>query len=219
MLGSNEPLDFIDFIRENPDDFWELFNEHMTLVGYAVLIAILVAVPLAIVVSRIDPLERPMTNIANVGQGFPSLAVLALALPIFGTGFAPSLFGLTILAVLPIFLNTLVGVKSVDDAVVDAARGMGSTDFQLLRMVQLPLALPFMFAGIQTAIVQSIGLATLAAFIGGGGFGDWILQGLAVLNYPRLLAGAVPVAILAMMVEIVLGGVRRLVVPKGLTVS
>ncbi len=218
MLGRNEPLDFIDFIRDNPDDFWQLFWEHVELVGYAVFIAILIAVPLAILVSRVDPLARPMTWIANVGQAFPSLAVLALALPIFGIGFAPSLFAMTILAVLPIFLNTFVGLNSADPAVVDAARGMGSSDFQLLRLVQMPLAMPFMFAGIQTAIVQSIGLATLAAFIGGGGFGDWILQGLATLNYPRLLGGAVPVAVMAMTVEIVLGGVRRLVVPKGLTV-
>jgi osmoprotectant transport system permease protein len=160
-----------------------------------------------------------MTWVANTGQAIPSLAVLALALPMFGIGFQPSLFALSLLAILPIFLNTLVGIKSVDAAVVDAARGMGSSDIQLLFQVQLPLAMPFLFAGIQTAVVQSIGLATLAAYIGGGGFGDWILQGLAVRNFPILLAGAVPVAVLAMIAEITLGIMRRLVVPKGLTVQ
>ncbi len=219
MFGSNDPLDFIDYIRDNQDKFWELFNEHMTLVIYATIIGLVVAIPLAIVTSRIKALERPMTWVANTGQAIPSLAVLALALPIFGIGFQPSLFALSILAILPIFLNTLVGINSVDAAVVDAARGMGSSDFQLLYQVQLPLAMPFLFAGIQTAVVQSIGLATLAAYIGGGGFGDWILQGLAVRNFALLLAGAVPVAVLAMTAEILLGGVRRLVVPKGLTVQ
>lgn len=219
MFGSNDPIDFIDYIRDNPEQFWELFNEHVTLVGYAVLISILIAVPLAIITSRIDPLEKPMTFIANIGQAIPSLAVLALALPILGIGFQPSLFALTVLAVLPIFLNTFVGIKSADPATIDAARGMGTSDFQLLRMVQMPLALPFMFAGIQTAVVQSIGLATLAAYIGGGGFGDWILQGLALNNFPILLSGAVPVAVMAMAAEIVLGFVRRMVVPKGLRVS
>lgn len=217
MLGNKDPLDFINYIRDNPDKFWTLFNQHMTLVIYAVIIGLVIAVPLAILTSRISWLERPMTWISNIGQAIPSLAVLALMLPWLGIGFRPSLFALSILAILPIFLNTLVGIQSVDASVVDAANGMGTSDAQLLRMVQLPLAMPFMFAGIQTAVVQSIALATLAAYIGGGGFGDWILQGLAVRNFPILLAGAVPVAILAMVAEILLGGVRRLVVPKGLS--
>jgi osmoprotectant transport system permease protein len=219
MFGSNDPLDFIDHIRENQDQFWELFNEHMTLVLYATIIGLIIAIPLAVVTSRIKALEKPMTWIANTGQAIPSLAVLALALPAFGIGFEPSLFALSLLAILPIFLNTFVGIKSVDAAVVDAARGMGSSDIQLLFQVQLPLAMPFLFAGIQTAVVQSIGGATLAAYIGGGGFGDWILQGLAVRNFPILMAGAVPVAVLAMIAEVLLGGARRLVVPKGLTVQ
>lgn len=218
MFGSNEPLDFIDHIRENPEQFWELFREHMELVLYATIIGLVIAIPLAIVTSRIKALEKPMTWVANTGQAIPSLAVLALALPLFGIGFTPSLFALSILAIMPIFLNTLVGINSVDAAVVDAARGMGTSDVQLLRHVQFPLAMPFMFAGIQTAVVQSIGLATLAAYIGGGGFGDWILQGLAVRNFPILLAGAVPVAVIAMSAEIILGWVRKLVVPRGLTV-
>jgi len=134
-----------------------------------------------------------------------------------GIGVKPSLFALTALAILPIYLNTLLGINSADPAVVDAARGMGTSDPQLLAMVQMPLAMPFMSAGIQTAVVQSIGLATLAAYI--GGFGDWILQGISVRNFPILLAGAVPVAVLAMTAELVLGAVRRLVVPNGLTVS
>ncbi len=219
MFGSNDPLDFIDHIRENQDQFWELFSEHMSLVLYATLIGLVIAIPLAILTSRIKVLDKPMTLIANTGQAIPSLAVLALALPLFGIGFKPALFALSLLAILPIFLNTLVGINSVDTAVVDAARGMGTSDLQLLWQVQLPLAMPFLFAGVQTAVVLSIGGATLAAYIGAGGFGDWILQGLAVRNFPILLAGAVPVAVLAMIAEIVLGWVRRLVVPKGLTVS
>lgn len=217
-MGSKDPLDFIDYIRENQDDFWELFNQHMTLVLAAVAIALVIAIPLAIITSRISWLQKPMTWISNIGQATPSLAVLALMLPIMGIGFKPSLFALTILAILPIFLNTLVGIQSVDASTIDAAKGMGANDFQILRLVEMPLAIPFMFAGIQTAVVQSIALATLAAYIGGGGFGDWILQGLAVRNFPILLAGAVPVAVLAMAAEVILGGIRKLLIPKGLTV-
>ncbi len=219
MWGSNDPLDFYQYIRDNPNKFWELFREHAELVGYAVLIAIAIAVPLAILTSRVPAMEKPLTWVANIGQAVPSLAVLGLTLPWLGIGFKPALFALTILAVLPIFLNTYVGINSADAATIDAARGMGTSDFQLLRMVQLPLAMPFMFAGIQTAVVLTIGGATLAAYIGAGGFGDWILQGLAVNSYPLLLAGAVPVALMAMAAEILLGTARRAVVPKGLTVA
>lgn len=217
-MGNRDPLDFINYIRDNQDKFWELFNQHMQLVISAVLIALVIAIPLAIITSRVPMLQKPMTWVSNIGQATPSLAVLALMLPIMGIGFRPSLFALTILAILPIFLNTLVGIQSVDAATIDAAKGMGASNAQILRMVELPLALPFLFAGVQTAVVQSIGMATLAAYIGGGGFGDWILQGLAVRNFPILLAGAVPVAILAMTAEIILGSVRKLLVPKGLTV-
>lgn len=217
-MGNQDPLDFIEYIRENSEDFWELFNQHMTLVFSAVIIALVIAIPLAILTSRVPFLQKPMTWISNIGQATPSLAVLALMLPIMGIGFRPSLFALTILAILPIFLNTLVGIQSVDAATIDAAKGMGANDLQILRMVEMPLALPFMFAGVQTAVVQSIALATLAAYIGGGGFGDWILQGLAVRNFPILLAGAVPVAVLAMAAELILGGIRKMLIPKGLTV-
>src|SRR5690554_2456662 len=204
-MGNRDPLDFINYIQDNQEKFWELFRQHMSLVLWAVVIGLVIALPLAIITSRVKVLQKPMTWISNIGQATPSLAVLALMLPIMGIGFRPSLFALTILAILPIFLNTLVGIQSVDAATIDAAKGMGANDMQILRMVELPLAIPFMFAGVQTAVVQSIALATLAAYIGGGGFGDWILQGLAVRNFPILLAGAVPVAILAMSAELILG--------------
>jgi osmoprotectant transport system permease protein len=218
-MRRGEPLDFIDYIRDHPEQFRELLLEHVRLVGFSVLIAILIAVPLALLTTRIAWLERPMTWISNIGQTVPSLAILGLTLPFLGVGFRPALFALTIKAILPIFLNTIVGIRGVDPAIVDAARGMGTSDRQLLWFVELPLASPVMFAGIQTATVQNIGLATLAAYIGGGGFGDWILQGLAMVNPPLLLAGAVPVAVLAMSTEISLRGLRRIVVPAGISVS
>ncbi|MBA2246704.1 MAG: ABC transporter permease [Chloroflexia bacterium] len=218
-MRRGEPLDFIDYIREHPEQFRELLFQHVQLVGLSVFIAILIAIPLAVLTTRVAWLERPMTWIANIGQTVPSLAVLGLTLPLLGIGFLPSLFALTIKAILPIFLNTFIGIRGVDRATLDAARGMGTSDRQLLRLVELPLASPVMFAGIQTATVQNIGLASLAAYIGGGGFGDWILQGLAMVSPPILLAGAVPVAIMAMGTEIILRGLRRVIVPAGLAVT
>ena len=204
------------FIQENQDRFLELLYEHLQLTILSVVIGLLIALPLAVVASRIDLLAKPLTWLAAIGQTIPSIAILGLMLPFLGTGFVPSLFALTIRAILPIFLNGYVGIRSTDRAVVDAARGMGTSDTQLLLMVELPLASPVLFAGIQTATVQNIGLATLAAFIGGGGLGDLILQGLAMVDAPVLLAGAIPVALLAMVAEVGLGRLQRLVVPAGL---
>lgn len=207
------------YVWENRDEFVELLTQHAQLTVYSVLIAIAIALPLAILASRVDWLAKPFTWVGAIGQTIPSIAVLALMLPFLGTGFEPSLFALTIRAVLPVFLNAYVGIRGVDPAIVDAARGMGTSNAQRLLLVELPLATPVLFAGIQTAIVQTIGLATLAAFIGGGGFGDWILQGLALLREPVLLAGAIPVAALAMLTEVAMNRLRRFVVPAGLRVG
>ena len=212
----NHPFAFVTYIREHPEQFQRLLTQHLQLTLLSVLLAILIALPLAVLASRVELLGKPMTWLAGFGQTIPSLAILGLTLPYLGIGFRPSLFALTIRAILPIFLNAYVGIRDADRAVVDAARGMGTSNLQLLLLVQLPLAAPVLFAGIQTATVQNIGVATLAAYIGGGGLGDLILQGLAMVDPPVLLAGAVPVALLAIAAEIILGRLRRVVVPVGL---
>ncbi|MDQ3695185.1 MAG: ABC transporter permease subunit [Chloroflexota bacterium] len=212
------PMDFLLYIQENQEQWLELLGQHVQLTLLSILLGILIALPLAVIASRVEVLAKPMTWVASLGQTVPSLAVLALALPLLGIGFVPSLVALTIRAILPIFLNAYIGIRTADRAAVDAARGMGTSDLQLLLLVELPLASPVLFAGIQTATVQNIGLATLAAYIGGGGLGDLILQGLAMFNPPILLAGAVPIALLAMLTEIAMSRLRRLVVPTGLDV-
>jgi osmoprotectant transport system permease protein len=209
----------VTFIQENQQRFLNLLSEHVQLTVISVVIGLLIALPLAVLASRFELLAKPLTWLAAIGQTIPSIAILGLMLPFLGTGFVPSLFALTVRAILPIFLNGYVGIRSTDPVIVDAARGMGTSEAQLLLMVQLPLASPVLFAGIQTATVQNIGLATLAAFIGGGGLGDLILQGLAMVDPPVLLAGAVPVALLAMAAEVALGRLQRLVVPAGLQIG
>jgi osmoprotectant transport system permease protein len=209
----------VTFIQENQQRFLNLLSEHVQLTVISVVIGLLIALPLAVLASRFELLAKPLTWLAAIGQTIPSIAILGLMLPFLGTGFVPSLFALTVRAILPIFLNGYVGIRSTDPAIVDAARGMGTSEAQLLLMVQLPLASPVLFAGIQTATVQNIGLATLAAFIGGGGLGDLILQGLAMVDPPVLLAGAVPVALLAMVAEVGLSRMQRWVVPAGLQVG
>ena len=214
-----DPFSFVTYIREHPDQFLRLLTQHLQLTIFSVLIGIVVAIPLAVLASRVELLAKPMTWFAGVGQTIPSLAILGLMLPFLGIGFRPALFALTIRAILPIFLNAYVGIRGADRAVVDAARGMGASNAQLLLLVQLPLASPVLFAGIQTATVQNIGVATLAAYIGGGGLGDLILQGMAMVDPAVLLAGAIPVAALAMTAEVLMGRVRRFVVPVGLRIG
>lgn len=215
----DNPMDFLLYIQENQERFWRLFSQHVQLTALSIVLGLLIALPLAVLASRVEALAKPMTWVAGVGQTVPSLAVLALTLPVLGIGFVPSLVALTIRAILPIFLNAYIGIRTADRAVVDAARGMGTSNAQLLFLVELPLASPVLFAGIQTATVQNIGLATLAAYIGGGGLGDLILQGLAMFDGEVLLAGAVPVALLAITTEIGLGRLRRAVIPVGLRVA
>jgi osmoprotectant transport system permease protein len=215
----SDPFAFVTYIREHPDQFLRLLTQHLQLTILSILIGVVVAIPLAVLASRVELLAKPMTWFAGVGQTIPSLAILGLVLPFLGIGFRPALFALTIRAILPIFLNAYVGIRGADRAVIDAARGMGASDGQLLLLVQLPLASPVLFAGIQTATVQNIGVATLAAYIGGGGLGDLILQGMAMVDPAVLLAGAIPVALLAMTAEVLLNRVRRFVVPVGLRIG
>jgi osmoprotectant transport system permease protein len=140
----------------------------------------------------------------------PSLAILFLALPYLGTGFRPALFALVVLAFPPIIINTYAGIRNVDRAVVEAAFGMGMEPNQVLRQVELPIALPAVIAGVRTAAVEVIASATLAAFIGGGGLGDFITRGFAVYEPRIMLVGAIPVALLALFSEGLLGGIQRM---------
>jgi osmoprotectant transport system permease protein len=189
---------------------------HVALSGAALAIAAFVAIPAAIAANRRPALAIALANSANVGRTLPSLAVLALVMPVLGTGFVPSLLALTLLALPPIVQNTLAGLRSVEADIVDAARGMGMTAREILRRVELPIALPAIFAGLRTAAVQVVSGAVLAAFIGGGGLGDFITAGIAMMALPQLLVGAIPVTLLALGVDFGFGALQRRLTPAGL---
>ncbi len=213
---SGTSWDFVGYIRAHPVHFLHLLGQHVELTVVSVALATALSLPLAIVASRWERFAKVATWLAGLGQTVPSLALLAFMLPFLGIGFRPSVAALAIRAVLPIFLNAYVGIRTASPAALEAARGMGASDAQRLWLVELPLASPVIMAGIQTATVQNVGIAAIAAFIGGGGLGDLILQGLQMLDPSVLLAGAVPVAMLAVAADLLLGRIRRLVVPTGL---
>ncbi len=205
-----------EFFQNNLDEFFELFQQHLILVFAAVGGAIAFAMPIAILATRNDRSRTLIMNFGNVAQTLPTLAVIALIFPILGIGFWPSLVGLWLYAILPILINTVTGIEDVDESTVEAARGMGMTEFEVLRKIQLPLASSVIFAGIRTSTVLTVGTAYLAYFIGGGGLGVWVVTGITTLNPPMILAGAVPGAVLAVTLDTVLSAIERYLGGEGL---
>ncbi|MGH6639432.1 MAG: ABC transporter permease [Polaromonas sp.] len=205
-----------NYVLAHPTQFSHALGVHIALSASALILAALISIPAGIAVARRGGLSLAVVNAANVGRTLPSLAVLALVMPILGTGFAPALFALTLIALPPIVTHTIVGMRGVDADAVDAAIGMGMTRAALLRQVELPMALPVIFAGLRTAAVQVISGAVLAAFIGGGGLGDFITSGIAMMAIPLLLVGAIPVSLLALGTDFLFGALQRRMTPQGL---
>ena len=197
------------YLLEHQTDFWENVVTHLQLSGAALAIALLVCVPLGIVAARRQRVGQAIINAANAIRVVPSLAILFLTLPYLGLGFRPSLVALTVLACPPILINTYAGFRSIDRAVVEAAYGMGMAGAQVLRAIELPLALPVLLAGVRIATVEVIASATLAAFIAGDGLGNFIQIGFAVRRTDIMLVGTIPIALLALGADALLAGLQR----------
>ena len=197
------------YLLDNQGEFMELFTEHLQLVVFSELLAIAVAVPLGIVATRSDGLKGPILTLGNVAQTIPTLAIIALVFPILGIGFLPAFVGLFVYAILPILTNTITGIEDVDESTVDAARGMGMTAWEILRKIQLPRAVPVIFAGIRTSAVINVGTAYLAFFIGGGALGVWVVGGIRLYNMAQVFAGAIPGALLAISMDTAFALVER----------
>jgi osmoprotectant transport system permease protein len=190
--------------------------QHIQLSAESVVIGAVIALPLGIVLGHYGRFAAAAINISNVGRAVPSFALLALSFQVFGLGDAPIIISLTALAIPPMVTNSYVAMREVDPDVKDAARGMGYRELAQVLRVELPLAVPLIMAGVRTSAVQVVATATLAALIAGGGFGRYIIDGLAQFDYPKLVAGAVLVALLALATEAGLAAVERLLVPRGI---
>ena len=202
-------IEAYQYYLENQSRFWEAMGRHLTLSLTALALSVLIGVPLGIWITRRARAADVVINAFGALRLIPSLAILFLALPYLGTGFRPALFALTVLAFPPVIINTYAGIRNVDRAIVEAATGMGMEPGQVLRQVELPIALPAIIAGIRTAAVEVVASATLAAFIGGGGLGDFVTRGFALYDPRIMLVGAVPVALLALISEAALAGLQR----------
>lgn len=189
---------------------------HIQLVFFSMIIATVLAVTLGIVATRVHWLKTILLGGAGVLQTIPSLALLGFMIPVFGIGIKTAIAALFLYSLLPIMRNTYTGIKDVDPATIEAAKGVGMTSFQILLRVELPLSIPIIMAGIRTAAVINVGNATLAAFIGAGGLGDFIFLGITRGIDGLILLGAIPATLLAIIIESFFSAVERWTTPKGL---
>jgi osmoprotectant transport system permease protein len=188
------------FLADQPR-FVRLLTQHLALSAAALALALSLCLPLGIWIAHRPRLAPGTLTFFNTLRILPSLVILFLALPYLGLGFRPALIALTILACPPLLINTHAGIRGVAPAITEAARGVGMSPWQLLRQIELPLALPVILTGVRIATVEVIASATLAAFIAGGGLGDYILRGFALNDPPTMLVGAAAVALLALTAE------------------
>ncbi|WP_404452738.1 ABC transporter permease/substrate-binding protein [Virgibacillus necropolis] len=199
--------EFIDVFQKRQDVLLETIWEHLQISLIALIIAIIIAVPLGLLLTRYTKVAEPIIGVTAVLQTIPSLAVLAFLIPFFGIGTTPAIIALTAYGLLPILRNTYTGIKEVNPSLKEAATGMGMNSFKRLTKVELPIAMPVIMAGIRTSMVLIVGTTTIAALIGAGGLGELILLGIdrgADINL--ILLGAIPAALLAIMLDIILRG-------------
>jgi osmoprotectant transport system permease protein len=208
-------LDAFRFIGDNGQLIWDKTVEQLALSGAALGVAIAIAIPIGVLLGHWHRGSFVAINVSNIGRALPSLAIIAIGISIFGISFTNVMFALVVLAVPPMLTNAYVAVDEVDRDVVQAARGMGMRERDVLFRVELPLSLPLIFAGIRTAAVYVVSTATIAAIAGGGGLGD-IIVNQASYRFAGVLGAAYCVAALALLADFTIGGIQRLLSPRGL---
>ena len=209
-------MNVFQFIVQNHGEVLKLTREHLWMVAASMLLAVLIGIPLGILITRKPGLNKPVLGVANIIQTIPSLALFGFLLPVPWIGARSerlAILALTLYALLPLIRNTYAGINGVDRSVVEAGRGMGMSDRQLLFQVELPLALGVIIAGVRVATVISVGLATIAAAIGAGGLGEYIFRGISMVDNEVILAGAIPAAVLALLADVTLGWLEKRLSP------
>ncbi|WP_347552307.1 ABC transporter permease [Pseudalkalibacillus hwajinpoensis] len=219
MNNENFFVLFIETVQSRWDDIFVALQEHLFLSLISIVIAILISVPLGIFISRRKKLAEPFIAVASIFQTVPSLALFGFLIPFLGIGNVTAIIALTVYALLPILRNTYTGITSVDQSSIEAGRGMGMTNMQILTKIEVPLSLPVIMAGVRTATVLTIGVATLATFVGAGGLGDIIYRGLTSNKDELVLAGALPATVLALTFDLILKLLENAATPKGVKVK
>lgn len=212
-------MGLIQFISTHGTEIVEKTLQHVSLSFSAVLLACLIGIPLGFLIVNHPKLSRIILGLANIIQTIPSLALFAFALPFFGIGAKPAVFALFLYALLPILKNTLLGIQSVNPAIIQAATGMGMSNAQILFQVEVPLSIAVIMGGVRISTVTSIGVATIATLIAAGGLGDFIYSGLSMYDQPMILTGAILSALLALLADFFLGLLERRLTSAGIATS
>ena len=212
-------MQYINFIQDPSNDYLGETIAYLKLCGFSIAAAIIIGVLLGALVSRNAIVAFIAVNLSGLIRAIPIIAIFLTFVPTLGIGFKPAIIALIILGIPPILLNTYTGIRGVDPAMIDAAKGMGMTTLQIATRIQAPLVTPLVAAGIRTSAVQIIATATLGGFIAAGGYGDYIVDAINVGNNTELIVGAVSVAILAIFVEVFMSWLQSAWTPQGLKVQ
>ncbi len=210
---------YADFLQNQYQELLTLIYDHIELTIIAVFFAVLIGIPLGILIATVDGFDKPILGFANVMQAVPSLAALGLLVPILGIGSPPAIFMVVLYSLLPIVKNTYTGIKNINPQTIEAAHGIGMTSFQVLTKVQLPLSLPVIMAGLRISAVTAVGLMTIAAYIGAGGLGNFVISGIQTNNEYLMLSGAIPACILALLMDFIMAKIEKAVTPISLSVD
>lgn len=211
--------EFFDFVVGRRLQIYDLIIQHIQLTLFSVIISILVGIPLGILIVKVKKLSAPVITIANIVQSIPSLALLGFLIPALGIGSKPAIAMVVLYSLLPIVKNTFTGLTNINPSTVEAARGIGLTDNQILLKVRFPLAMPIIMSGIRISAVTAVGLMTIAAFIGAGGLGYLVFSGVQTVNNNMILAGAIPACILAIVLDFIISKIENIVTPEGIKAS
>ena len=203
----------LDYFHDNAGLILEKSLEHLSIAGISLLLGILVAVPLGIFLIRSEVLAKIVMAVASVLQTIPSFALLAMMIPIFGVGKKPAIVALFIYSLLPIMRNTYLGIRGVDENLLDAAKGMGMTGRQRLFKVQIPMAMPVIMSGIRLSAIYVLAWTTIASYIGAGGLGDFIFNGMENALLAMVVWGTIPVTLMAVIMDFILGQVEKKLSP------
>lgn len=215
-LLQSAATEWIDYLLANQDQFLRLLTDHIRMVGIGELIAIAIAVPFGILATRDPRAARVIEGLGATAQTVPALGVVAITFTFFGIGQRPTILAIVIYAVFPILKNTVAGIQQVEESSVRAGRGMGMTSIQRLRRIELPYALPVIFAGIRTSTVLCIGVAYIGVFVGSGGLGVWVNSGLTSVSYDIMLAGAIPGALTVLAFDQMFKLIEKAVTPEAI---
>ena len=204
----------MSFLQEYGGELLINTGEHLYIAFVALLLGVLVAVPLGILLTKVPKVAKFVIGLASIFQTIPSLALLAFMIPLFGIGKVPAILAMFIYSLLPILRNTYVGMDQVDENLKDAAKGMGMTSWESIRKVEIPMAMPVIMAGIRLSAVYVVAWTTLASYIGAGGLGDFIFNGLQLYKIDLILAGTIPITILALLTDLLLAKLEKYLEPQ-----